>query len=260
MRGAEDRVGCLERDSGLLGFSDCPKCATLVRKVGRWLRIAGLLGLVGTACAVATSAPAAADPVLFRLSVTGIAHHQWTFASAPVETGSCNRTETSEGIRTTRFHTVRPILVRWSGARVLPAGVRGIAGTVTLVGANTIDERCAGGVGSSQIADCAQTRRAFSGARTRVSSPRRGFVALAPTRPVRLAQADCPFEPAEVRRRPLGPLLSPLRMPKGALKIQRITRVNMQATRSQTTSYLSPEAGTLQERVEWRLTFVRVKS
>jgi hypothetical protein len=49
-------------------------------------------------------------------------------------------------------------------------------------------------------------------------------------------------------------------MPKGALTIQRITRVNMQATRSQTTNYVSPEAGTLQERVEWRLKFVRVKS
>jgi len=49
-------------------------------------------------------------------------------------------------------------------------------------------------------------------------------------------------------------------LPKGALTIQRIRHVNMRATRTQTTNYLSPEAGTLQARVEWRLTFVRVKS
>jgi len=142
---------------------------------------------------------------------------------------------------------------------VLTTDVRGIAGTVTLGGANTTDERCEG-VGSTQISDCVQTRRAFSGARARISSPRRGIVALGRARLVRLARADCPLEPVEVRQRPLGPVLAALRMPVAVSAGGNVARFTMRATRSQTTNYVPPESGTLKERVEWRLTFVRVNS
>jgi hypothetical protein len=221
-------------------------------------RITGLLGLVGTACVVATSAPAAPEPTLFRLTVTGIARHQWTFTSAPRVVGLCSRTEMTEGIRTTRFRTAQPIVVRLSGGRLLSTELRGIAGTVTLAGANTIDEQCEG-VGTSRIEDCVQTRRSFSGAGVRVSSPRRGFVALGPARRVRLARSDCPLEPADVRRRPFGPAMSPLRIPKEALAEEKVASITMRATRSATTTYGPPEDGRLQERVEWKLAFVRVK-
>lgn len=226
--------------------------------MGRLRRIIGLLGLVGTACVVATTAPATPEPTSFRLTVTGIVRQQWSFTSAPIVNGSCSRTERTEGIRTARFRTMRPILVRLSGGRVLSTDLKGIAGTVTLAGANTTDERC-DGVGTSKIADCVQTRRSFSGVRVRVSSPRRGFVALGPARRVRLPRSDCPLEPAEVRRRPLGPAMSPRRMPKVALTEEKVARITMRASRSSTTNYASPEDGTLQERVDWKLTFVRVK-
>ncbi|CAN5199001.1 hypothetical protein BH18ACT12_BH18ACT12_24430 [soil metagenome] len=158
-----------------------------------------------------------------------------------------------------RFRTARPILVRLSGGRVLPTDLRGITGTVTLVGANTTDERCEG-IGTSKIADCARTTRSFAGARVRISSPRRGFVALGLARRIRLARSDCPLEPGEVRRRPLGPAMSPLRLPKVALTAEKVGRITISATRSATTNYGAPEDGMLQERVEWRLTFVRVQA
>ena len=58
---------------------------------------------------------------------------------------------------------------------MLPVDVRGILGKVTLAGANTTDEVC-GVDGTSKIADCAQTTRAFSGATVHAESPRPGVV------------------------------------------------------------------------------------
>jgi hypothetical protein len=156
------------------------------------------------------------------------------------------------------FRTTVPVTVRLAAGRVLPVDVRGIAGTVTLAGANTTDEIC-GGAGSSKIADCAQTRRAFTGASVHVGSPRRGFIALNQIANVRLATADCPREPAEVVRRPLGPALNLVRLPKAALMEERLARINLHASRTQRTNYGLPETGRLVETGGWTLTFVRVK-
>jgi len=208
---------------------------------------------------LAAGVSAAPAPTAFSLTLTGTAHHEWSHTTAPAENGNCVRTEMSEGIRTTQFRTKKPILVRLVGGRVLPADVRGLTGTVTLAGANTIDERC-GDVGTAQIADCAQTRRSFSGARVRVWSPHPGFVAVGPVRNVRLGASDCPREPAEVVRRPLGPTLTPLRLPKETVKQQRVARITLRASRTGRTTYGSPEEGNLRERAEWKLTFVRVSS
>jgi hypothetical protein len=49
-------------------------------------------------------------------------------------------------------------------------------------------------------------------------------------------------------------------MPKGALPEESVAGITMRATRSATTNYGQPEDGRLQERVEWKLTFVRVKA
>jgi hypothetical protein len=232
-------------------------CNASPAALGYLRRKTGLLGLTGVSCVLAAHASAAPTPTLFRLSIVGTAHQQWTYTAAPIDDGSCVRTEKSEGIRAVTFRTKRPVLVRLLGGRVLPVDVSVLTGTVTLNGANTTNEVC-GVDRSEQIADCAQTRRSFSAARIRVSSPRPGFAALGPVGNARLARANCPFEPPDVIRRPLGPALNTLTLPKEALKERSVARINLSASRSQRVTYASPQSGNLQERAEWRLKFVRV--
>jgi hypothetical protein len=216
------------------------------------------LGLIAIACSSAAHASAMPAPVLFHLSITGTASHQWTHRGAPEETGSCTRTVTSEGIRRTQFRTTKPVPVRLVGGRVLTTDVRRLSGTVTLAGANTIDERC-GDQGTGQVADCVRTKRSFAGGKARVSSPRRGKIELGPVRSVRLRESDCPLEPAVVKSRPLGPNLGVLSLPDKALKEARVARITMRASRSRRIIFALPEEGNLREQTEWRLTFVRVK-
>jgi hypothetical protein len=207
---------------------------------------------------VAAHASASSGPTRFRLTIVGTVEQEWTFTAAPVVSGDCRRTETSEGIRSVSFRTTVPVTVRLAAGRVLPVDVRRIAGTVTLAGANTTEEIC-GGVGTSKIADCAQTRRSFTGASVHAASPRRGFISLNRIANVRLATADCPREPPDVMRRPLGPALNSLRLPKAALMERRLARINLHASRTQRTNYGLPEKGRLVESAGWTLTFVRVK-
>jgi hypothetical protein len=227
--------------------------------LGRLWRNLGLLGLVGVACAAGAHASAAPKPTLFRLTIVGTAQQEWNYTAAPVATAGCVRTETSEGIRSASFRTKAPVIVRLAGGRVLPVDVRGIVGTVTLGGANTTEETC-GGVGSSKIADCARTKRTFSGASVHAVSARPGVVTLNPIGNVRLATADCPREPPDVRRRPLGPPLNLVRLPKAALMERRLARISLTASRNQRKVYGSPEKGRLEMSAEWTLKFVRVGS
>jgi len=231
------------------------KCATLLGGLGRSLY---LLVLAGAACVVAAHASASPASTVFRLTIVGTVHQEWTFTAAPVASGDCQRTETSEGIRSASFRTTVPVPVRLSAGRVLPAEVRRIAGTVTLTGANTTDEIC-GGVGNSKITDCARTKRQFTGASLHAASPRRGFVTLNRIANVRLATADCPREPPDVVKGPLGPALNLLRLPKAALMEGRLARINLLASRTQRKIYGSPDKGRLTERAQWTLTFVRAK-
>ena len=179
--------------------------------------------------------------------------------AAPEVSGDCQRKETTEGIRTATFRTRTPIIVRVAGGRVLPVNVRGILGKVTLAGANTTNEIC-GDTGSSKIADCAQTRRAFTGATVHAASPRPGVVAFNGIANVRLATADCPLEPIDVRSRPLGPPLNLVRLPKETLMEQKLARINLRTSRNRHKVYGSPEQGRLDESVEWTLKFVRVQA
>jgi hypothetical protein len=218
----------------------------------------GLLGLLAATCVLAASAPAAPAPALFRLSLVGTTNQEWTHTSAPVDEGNCRRTEKSEGIRTARFRTGRSVVVRLLGGRVLPVDVRSMRGSVTLGGANTRDENC-GGVGSAAISDCAETRRSFSGASARIASPRPSVLRLSVVRNVRIPSSDCPREPLEVVRRPLGPAPGPLRLPQAAFTEQRLMRLTLHGSRTQRKIYGAPEEGRLVERAEWILTFVRIK-
>jgi hypothetical protein len=225
-------------------------------RLGRKL---GLLCLFGIACSAAAHASAAPAPTLFRLTIVGTAHQEWAVTAAPVVSGDCRRTETSEGIRTATFRTRAPVTVRVSGGRVLPVVVRGILGKVTLAGANTTEEIC-GEVGTSKIADCAQTTRAFTRATVHAASPRPGVVTFKGIANVRLATADCPIEPADVVRRPLGPPLNLVQLPKETLTEQKLARINLRATRNRRKIYGSPQKGRLVESVAWTLKFVRVRT
>jgi hypothetical protein len=218
------------------------------------------VGLLGVLCALAAQASTAArSPTLFRLTIVGTAHQEWAHTAAPVEEGTCSRTETTEGIRAATFRTKVPMVVRLLNGRVQPVDVRGITGTVTLGGANSSEEVC-GGTGTHKTGDCAQTRRSFAGAQVRLTSPRPGVVTIGLIANVRLARADCPREPADVRRHPLGPALGLLRLPKGALMEHRLSRITLTGSRTQKKVYASPEQGHLTERIRWTLTFVRVQS
>lgn len=225
--------------------------------LGRLQRNLGLLCLVGIACSAAAHASAAPAPTLFRLTIVGTAHEEWSVTAAPVVTGDCRRTEISEGIRTATFRTRAPVTVRIAGGRVLPVDVRGIVGKVTLAGANTTEETC-GEAGTSKIADCAQTTRAFTRATVHAASPRPGVVTFKGITNVRLATADCPREPADVVRRPLGPPLNLVLLPKETLKEQKLARINLHVTRNRRKVYGSPQKGQLVESVEWTLKFVRI--
>jgi hypothetical protein len=227
--------------------------ATLRRLASTWG-----LGLIAVACFLAAHASAAPAPTLFQLSVTGTATHRWTHTGAPEQSGNCTRTVTSEGIRTTRFRTVRPVLVRLREGRVLTAELRGLTGTATLGGANTTDERC-GEEGTGQIADCAQTTRSFRGGKARVFSPRSGAVEIGAVRGVRLRESDCPLEPAELRSSQLGPRLGVLALPDEVRTAERVSRITVRASRSRRIFFAAPAAGSLREQTEWKLTFVRVK-
>jgi hypothetical protein len=218
----------------------------------------GLLGLLAATFVLAAGATATPAPTLFRVTVVGTAHQDWTYTAPPVKTGDCSRTEKSEGIRNATFRTTRPIVAGLSGGRVLTVDLRGIAGTVTLAGANTTEDACAGGTGTAKIADCVQSRRSFAGARVRLASPQRGIVAMGLIRNAALAMSACPTEPADVRRRPLGPAPGALRLPQAALTEQRISSMTLSGSRTQRKTYASPEAGRLVERVQWRVTFTRV--
>jgi hypothetical protein len=225
--------------------------------LGRLRQQFGLLCLVGIACSAAAHASAAPAPTLFRLTIVGTAHEEWSVTAAPVVNGGCRRTETSEGTRSATFRTRVPVTVRIAGGRLLPVVVRGIQGKVTLAGANTTKETC-GEAGTSKIADCAQTTRAFTRATVHAASPRPGVVTFKGVANVRLATADCPLELADVVRRPLGPPLNLVRLPKGAVKEQKLASINLRVTRNRRKVYGSPQQGQLVETVDWTLKLVRV--
>ena len=218
-----------------------------------------LLALVGNTCALAAHASAAPAPTLFKLTISGTAQQEWTYTAAPVTENGCTRTETSEGIRSASFRTGRPITVRILRGKVLPVTIRGIRGSVTLGGANTTDERCGAG-GTTNTADCAQTRRAFSGATLKARSTRPGVLSVDPIANVRLPSSDCPVEPLEVIRGPLGPAPKLLRLPGQVLTEQKLARITVESRPSQQTTFGFPRRGRLEERAEWTLTFVRVRS
>lgn len=225
-----------------------------LRSAGRSL----VLAFLCATCALAAHASAAPAPTLFKLTITGTANQQWTYTATPATEGGCTRTETSEGVRSATFRTSRAIVVRIAGGKVLPKTVRGIRGTVTLSGANTIETRCGAG-GTTQTADCAQTRRTFTGATAKMVSRTMGSLSLEPIANVRLARADCPLEPPDVVRRPVGPTPQALHLPEEVRKERKLSRITLSVSPSRRTTFGMPEVGRLEESSVWRFTFVRIR-
>jgi hypothetical protein len=231
-------------------------CDALHAILRRLTRNIGLLGSIGAGCMLAAGASAAPTPTLFRLTLAGTARATWTYTGAPSDDGSCETTETSEGTRTAKFRSAE-VVVRIAGGRVLPTDLGGVAGTVSTVGSNSTERTC-GGVGRATIADCVASKRSFVGAKVRVEGSREAL-AIGAIRNLRLRRAICPFEPPQVESRPVGPVPSPLRLPARTLTNGRIARLTLQASATRRTTFASPEAGQLDERSDWTLTFVRVQ-
>ncbi len=209
-------------------------------------------------CFAAAGARAAPAPTLFGLSVAGTAHQEWDHTTAPTMSAGCERSLRSEGFRSVRFRSTRQTVVRVVGGRVLSAEVRGLAGTVTLTGPNTVNEIC-GETETHAIQDCLKTRRSFGAAKLKLLSTKPGSITLRPVRNVRLRTITCPREPADVVRAPLGPIPGPLRISTSALSNNRITRITLTASASRTKTYAPPETGTLEQRAAWTFTFVRLR-
>jgi len=216
-----------------------------------------LIGVLA-ACLAAAHASATPAPALFQLSITGTAHAEWDHRGAPVAFGDCERTVRSEGFRDVRFRTSRTTLIRVADGRVLAATVRGLVGTVTLSGANTTTDVCGANV-HEVIADCVTTTRSFRGGSIGLSTTRPSTVTLRPLRNVRLRTSSCPREPAQVVRRPIGPLPSSLNVPETALTNTRLTTITVTASASVDTRFGPTETGTLKQRAVWTLKLQRVE-
>jgi hypothetical protein len=219
----------------------------------------GLLACGGAACLAAAGAAAAPPAGVFTLTLSGTASAQWNHTGAPIVENGCTRTEKTEGLRSVRFRS-RPTRVRLVDERLIAIDVRGLRGTVTLGGAETTETMCPGGEGSAQIRDCVTSKRSFTKGAVRLKSPARGRLAFGPARNVRVAVANCPDEVAAVRRAPLGPSPSPVRLPVDKLSNPRSQTVTTRVSFRRTVPFQLPELGSLELRATWTLTFRRLKS
>ena len=213
---------------------------------------------VFVACLAAAHASADPAPMLFKLSIAGTAHAEWDHTGAPAPSEGCNRTIRSEAIRDVRFRTTQSTIVRVAGSRLLATTLSGLAGSVTLAGANTLSDMC-GAERSEAIQDCATTTRSFARGTIGLGGDRPGSFTLRQVRNVRLRTITCPLEPVEVVRAPLGPIQGPLKLPTATLANKRFSHITVTASISQKTSYGPVEQGTLTQRSSWKFTFERIQ-
>ena len=213
---------------------------------------------VFVACLTAAHASASPAPMLFKLSIVATAHAEWDHTRAPVPAGACNRTVRAEGVRDVRFRTTQPAIARVAGGRLLSTTLRGLTGTVTLAGANTITEVC-GAERQEAIQDCATTTRSFARGTIVLVGDRPGSLTLRPVRNVRLRASNCPFEPGQVVRAPVGPIHGPLKLSTATLANKRFNHITLTATASRNTRYGPVEQGTLTQRSSWRITLERIQ-
>lgn len=206
-------------------------------------------------CFAASGAEAAPAPAVFRLTITATSVADFDHTTASVAHLDCQASSRAEGFRITTFRSSRPTLTRFVGGRLQPVVVGGLHGTVKLSGTNTSNLVC--DVHETHAPDyCAKTTRAFENARVTLSSAADGAIGIRSPR-VALHRIHCPDEPDEVVALPLGIVPGPLRVSPRTLTNSRTTRIVLTASARGTRTYASPEAGFVQQRAAWRLTFVR---
>jgi len=204
-----------------------------------------------------TAAGAAGSPASFQLTIVATTHADWDHTTAPVEANGCTTSERSQGSLTVNFRTRRPVRVSFVDGRITPVGMGPLDGTATLAGPNTLNQVC-GTSESHTPQSCAKSIRTFRGVTTHASSTQPGSIKLGPLR-VQLRAIDCPREPVELRRDPLGPVPGPLKVATNTLSHTRFTHITLTASASRRFKYGPLEQGTLQQRTFWRVTLVRVR-
>jgi hypothetical protein len=204
-------------------------------------------------CALAARAGATPSPTLFRLTVSGTASASWDYTGPAVNRVDCSSSESSRGSRTVRFDS-RPTRVRYTVGRIAAVTVRGVKGSLAVFGKNTENLTCAG-VETHMPVACVDTTREFRSGHLVLFSPARAKVAVRAPGGMP-ARSQCPREPREVA--PLGPRPT-FRVPAALFERERVVRITLTASASQRKVYGDPEAGTLQQRSSWKLTFVRVQ-
>lgn len=226
--------------------------------LARTYKLARDTGLLGIVAAVAsTAAGAAGTPAHFNLTIVATTRSDWDHTTAPVEANGCTTSQRSEGGLTVHFRTRRPVRVAFAGGRIVAANIGPLDGTATLTGTNTLNQVC----GTSEAhtpKTCSTSSPTFRGVKTRVSSTKPGSITLGPLR-VHLRASDCPREPNELRRDPLGPVPGPLKFSASALSRPRITSITLTASATRRFTYGPLEQGMLQQRTSWRVTLTRVR-
>ena len=225
------------------------------RRLGRLARDAGFLGVLGATSIAAAGADAAPGPEVFKLTIRVTAVVDFDHTSTPVDSAGCATTTQAHGFMTVHFGTRRPVLVRFAAGRAQPVVVRPLDGTAVLRGTNDLAAACASGTTHSPES-CRPTIRRFQEAMTTLRSPRQGAIALGDVR-ASLRPIDCPREPDELRRAVLGRLPGPLSISTATLTAARTRRITLTASTTHTLTYNPPEAGFLQQRAKWTLTFER---
>ncbi|MFL5951990.1 MAG: hypothetical protein ACJ74M_10345 [Gaiellaceae bacterium] len=220
-------------------------------------RLLLLVAAVAVASGAAVHASAAPSPEVFQLTLTGTATATWDYTSAPLARLECESSQRSVGRRTAMFRSTRPVLVRFHGGRVETVAVPTLSGTLTLVGANTQVQECAG-VRTTTPESCPKSARQFANGRATLLASGPGRVTISSLR-LSLPAAQCPREPKDAVASPLGPRPGPLRISTRALADDGIGRITLTSAATHRKHYGAPESGTITQRSVWKLTFVRVR-
>jgi hypothetical protein len=233
----------------------------VLRRVGVWVLVTAVLVLAWGTAGAATPRRAA-----FTVTLTASLTKDWTIKRA-VE-GECTETTTTTGHWRMNLETRRAsrMVVTASGRgrplRISPAVVHTIAGTATQTGSvRTASEgpRC---VRSIQQRSCARKRARVRNASVRLTSPRSGVARFAKLQGIAAARSfagTCPEQPAHVRslRTDLGLADGPLAA--SDVFDRGVTRFFITGNTTQETTITGPYDGKVTERVQWTLTFSRVR-
>jgi hypothetical protein len=236
------------------------------------LRRFGVFLLATGSLLVAWGVASAATPqrATFRVALTGTLTKDWTVTrTVEGQAGECDEITTHTGRWRLVVASSRPsrlVVIGPSGRgrplRLSSAGVRSIDGRATQTGSKRLELRGPRCTGSIQRSQCATQRRAFRGATARLTSPVRGtarFARLQGAAPARSFGRICPEEPAEIRA--IRTDLSLADAPLSAAEVfgRNVPRFFISGNTELVTTLEGDYDGRITERVQWKLTFTRVR-